>query len=128
MRALPVIAHFQDDPACARYFSGVQRFRRMLVEEMAAEPLEGERVVLVSNEAILERHYNQLRVPNVRVLAFSDQCFHESRNDGAVYAYLPSNARNRSWNEWWITPWTTFTWSRAGMRLTSAWPMPQGNS
>lgn len=92
MRALPVIAHFQDDPACARYFSGVQRFRRMLVEEMAAEPLEGERVVLVSNEAILERHYNQLRVPNVRVLAFSDQCFHDPRNDGAVYAYLPSNA------------------------------------
>ena len=48
-----------------------------------------ERIVLVSKEDLVERHYNQLRVPNTRVLALTNSRFKDPRNDGAIYAYLP---------------------------------------
>src|SRR5690242_7609772 len=90
-RPLPVIAHFADDPVCERYLHGVQRFRRVQLGG-ANTPTEGaERVVLVSKEELIEQHYRELRVPNTRVLALSDRRFHDPRNDGAVYAYLPAN-------------------------------------
>ncbi|HKW76392.1 MAG TPA: HD domain-containing phosphohydrolase [Terriglobales bacterium] len=89
-RPLPVIAHFANDSACERYFHEVQRFRRVQIEANAS-PEDAERVVLISKEELIEQHYRQLRVPNTRVLALSDRRFHDPRNDGAVYAYLPSN-------------------------------------
>ena len=89
IRALPVLATFIDDPVADRYFNGVQRFRRMHVETLPAEPEDAERIVLVSREEQVARHYNQLRVPNTRVLALSNTQFKDPRHDGAVYAYLP---------------------------------------
>jgi HD-GYP domain-containing protein (c-di-GMP phosphodiesterase class II) len=89
MRALPIIAYFDEDALSARYFIGVQRFRRMLLEEVSAEHADVERIVLVSKEDLVERHYNQLRVPNTRVLALTNSRFKDPRNDGIVYAYLP---------------------------------------
>lgn len=89
LRALPIIAYFQDDPAPAKYFQNVQRLRRMLFEDLTAEHAEVERIILVSREELVERHYNELRVPNTRVLALSNSRFKDPRNDGAVYAYLP---------------------------------------
>ena len=89
MRALPIVAYFEEDTVPARYFLGVQRFRRMLFEEISAEHSEVERIILVSKEELVERHYNQLRVPNTRVLALTNSRFKDPRNDGAVYAYLP---------------------------------------
>jgi HD-GYP domain-containing protein (c-di-GMP phosphodiesterase class II) len=67
----------------------VQRFRRLLFRELSADHAESERIVLVSKEDLVERHYDQLRVPNTRVLALANSRFKDPRNDGAVYAYLP---------------------------------------
>jgi HD-GYP domain-containing protein (c-di-GMP phosphodiesterase class II) len=89
MRALPIIAYFEEDAVTARYFIGVQRFRRMHFEGLSAEHADVERIVLVSKEDLVERHYNQLRVPNTRVLALTNSRFKDPRNDGAIYAYLP---------------------------------------
>jgi HD-GYP domain-containing protein (c-di-GMP phosphodiesterase class II) len=90
-RALPIIVYFEEDTVAARYFIGVQRFRRLLFRELPENIAEGERIVLLSNEDLVERHYNQLRVPNTRVLALTNSRFKDPRNDGAVYAYLPSD-------------------------------------
>ena len=89
MRALPIISYFEGDAVSAKYFVGVQRFRRILFDELSAEHADVERIVLVSNEDLVEQHYNQLRVPNVRVLALTNSRFRDPRNDGAIYAYLP---------------------------------------
>ena len=89
MRALPILAYFEGDTVAARYFVGMQRFRRMHFEELTAEHADVERIVLVSKEDLVEQHYNQLRVPNTRVLALANSKFKDPRNDGAVYAYLP---------------------------------------
>ena len=90
-RAFPILAYFADDAVSARYFLGVQRFRRMLFEQVLPDHADVERIVLVSREDLVERYYNQLRVPNSRVLALSNSQFKDPRNDGAVYAYLPQN-------------------------------------
>ena len=89
MRALPILAYFEGDTVAARYFVGMQRFRRLHFGELTAEHADVERIVLVSKEDLVEEHYNQLRVPNTRVLALTNSKFKDPRNDGAVYAYLP---------------------------------------
>src|SRR5215472_14810377 len=89
MRALPILAYFAGDTVASRYFVGVQRFRRMHFEDLSPEPPEIERIVLVSNEDLVEAHYAQLRTPNARVLALTNSRFKDPRNDGAIYAYFP---------------------------------------
>ena len=91
MRPLPVVAHFADDPSSERYFHGVQRFRRVQLDPSNLPVDDADRVVLVSREELIERHYRELRVPSTRVLALSDRRFRDPRIDGAVYAYLPAN-------------------------------------
>ncbi len=88
-RALPIVAFFASDTVAGRFFTGVQRYRRLLFEELAAAPADIERIVLISQEDLLEEHYNQLHVPNTRVLALTNFRFKDPRNDGAIYAYLP---------------------------------------
>jgi hypothetical protein len=88
-RALPIITYFESDALAAKYFIGVQRFRRILFTQLSANHAEAEKIVLVSNEDLVEQHYNQLRVPNTRVLALTNSRFKDPRNDGVVYAYLP---------------------------------------
>jgi len=91
MRALPIVAYFEEDAVAARFFTGVQRFRRMQFEKVTPEQADVERIVLVSKEDLVEKHYNQLRVPNTRVLALTSSRFRDPRNDGAIYAYLPQD-------------------------------------
>jgi HD-GYP domain-containing protein (c-di-GMP phosphodiesterase class II) len=91
IHALPIVAYFEEDAITARYFIGVQRFRRMLFGEISSEHADVERIILVSKEDLVEQHYNQLRVPNTRVLALTNSRFKDPRNDGAVYAYLPKD-------------------------------------
>ena len=88
-RALPIIAFFESDTLAAKYFIGVQRFRRLLFNKLSTDHAEAEKIVVVSNEDLVEQHYNQLRVPNTRVLALTNSRFKDPRNDGVVYAYLP---------------------------------------
>jgi HD-GYP domain-containing protein (c-di-GMP phosphodiesterase class II) len=87
--ALPVVAYFEGDVLAAGYFHHVRRFRRMAFHTLGPESADLECVVLVSREDLVQKHYSRLRVPNMRVLALADGVFHNPRNDGAVYAYLP---------------------------------------
>lgn len=89
MRALPIVAYFREDAVAARFFQGVQRFRRMTFEELSPDHADVERIVLISKEDLVETYYNQLRVPNARVLALTHARFKDPRNDGAIYAYFP---------------------------------------
>jgi HD-GYP domain-containing protein (c-di-GMP phosphodiesterase class II) len=91
IRALPIVAYFAQDTLAAGYFKSVQRFRRICFEDLPAGPVNAECVVVVSREELVEKHYNQLRVPNMRVLALTAAQFKDPRNDGTVYAYLPPN-------------------------------------
>jgi HD-GYP domain-containing protein (c-di-GMP phosphodiesterase class II) len=90
-RALPIITYFESDTLAAKYFIGVQRFRRVLFNQLSADHAEAEKIILVSKEDLVEQHYNQLRIPNARVLALTNSRFRDPRNDGVVYAYLPSD-------------------------------------
>ncbi len=90
-RALPIVAYFESDPVARAQLVGVQRFRRLPFESGMRESPAISRVVLLSTEDLLKEHYQQLRVPHVRVLALTNEPFKDPRNDGAVYAYLPPN-------------------------------------
>lgn len=94
-RALPIVAFFENDHVARGHLVGVQRFRRLPFESGLQENAAIDRVVLVSMEELLKEHYQQLRVPNIRVLALSNEPFKDPRNDGAVYAYLPPNVPER---------------------------------
>ncbi len=87
-RALPIIAYFEEDAIARQLLVGMQRFRRMSFENTLQESPAIERIVMVSAEEVMEKHYSQLRVPNVRVLALTKNRFKNPRTDGAVYAYL----------------------------------------
>jgi HD-GYP domain-containing protein (c-di-GMP phosphodiesterase class II) len=88
-RALPIIAYFEEDALARQLLVGVHRFRRMSFDNTLQENPAIERIVMVSAEDIVEKHYRELRVPNVRVLALSKSRFKDARTDGAIYAYLP---------------------------------------
>jgi HD-GYP domain-containing protein (c-di-GMP phosphodiesterase class II) len=94
-RALPIVAYFENDPVARGHLVGVQRFRRLPFASGLRESPAIDRVVLVSQEELLQEHYQDLRVPNIRVLALSNEPFRDPRNDGAVYAYLPPNIPQR---------------------------------
>jgi HD-GYP domain-containing protein (c-di-GMP phosphodiesterase class II) len=81
--------YFTGDEALKRVIMGLNRFRRIPVEALAAASQDVEQIVLVTREPQVEGHYDILRRPNVRVIAISDGRFRDPRNDGAVYAYLP---------------------------------------
>src|SRR5215467_625379 len=83
-RALPIVAYFEHDPVARRQLIGVQRFHRMPFDVHGQESAAVARVVLVSMEEFVREHYQQLRVPNIRVLALTNEPFKDPRNDGAV--------------------------------------------
>src|SRR5579859_7915506 len=92
-RALPIIAYFEEDAIARQLLVGMQRFRRMSFENTLQESPAIERIVMVSAEEVMEKHYSQLRVPNVRVLALTKNRFKNPRTDGAVYAYRSEERR-----------------------------------
>ena len=94
-RALPIVAYFENDSVARRQMVGVQRFRRLPFETHAHESPGIARVVLVSMEEFVREYYSQLRVPNIRILALTNEPFKDPRNDGAVYAYLPPDIPQR---------------------------------
>ena len=94
-RALPIVAYFDNDPVARGHLIGVQRFRRLPFETGMQENPAISRVVLVSLEDLVKENYHKMRVPNIRVLALTNEPFKDPRNDGAVYAYLPPDVPQR---------------------------------
>src|SRR6185436_15674580 len=87
-----LLVYFDTDDALKRILIGMNRFRRIPVEALAAAPIDVEQIIMVTREAQVEVHYNLMRKPKVRVIAIADKRFRDPRNDGAVYAYLPTIA------------------------------------
>jgi HD-GYP domain-containing protein (c-di-GMP phosphodiesterase class II) len=89
VRPLPLVIYFEGDERVRQVLNGLHRYRRMPYDALDREAQEIERVVIASSQAQLERHYNALRKPNVRVIGMCENRFRDARMDGAVYAYLP---------------------------------------
>src|SRR5438270_2472515 len=90
VRPLPLVLYFEGDEKVRQVLSGLHRYRRMPYDHLDRESQEIERVIVASSQAQLERHYNALRKPNVRVIGMCESRFRDARMDGAVYAYLPA--------------------------------------
>ena len=91
MRPLPLVVYFDGDNTVRDLLSGLQRYRRITFEGMEHEPQDLERIVLASSQSQLEKNYNALRKPHVRVIGMCENRFRDARMDGAVYAYLPAS-------------------------------------
>jgi len=88
-RPLPLLVFFDQDELARKIPVGEQRYRRVSYEALNGLPRDLQRIVLVSREALLEDHYEELRAPNARVIALSDARFRDPRVDALVYAYVP---------------------------------------
>jgi len=86
---LPLLVFFDQDELARKIPVGGQRYRRVSFEALNGLPRDLQRIVLVSREALLEDHYEELRAPNARVIALSDARFRDPRVDALVYAYVP---------------------------------------
>ncbi|HUQ50063.1 MAG TPA: HD domain-containing phosphohydrolase [Terriglobales bacterium] len=89
-RPLPLVIFFDGDEQAKKALHGVQRFRRISHEAMGHEFDEVEHIYIVTRESQVEKHYSELRKPNVRVIAMCDQRFKDPRLDGSVYAFVPA--------------------------------------
>src|SRR5437868_9874471 len=89
VRPLPLVLYFEGDEKVRQVLNGLHRYRRMPYDALDRESQGIERVVVASAQQQLERHYNALRKPNVRVIGMCESRFRDARMDGAVYAYVP---------------------------------------
>src|SRR5437868_6951274 len=91
LRMLPLLVFFETDSTVRAAMTGIQRFRRIVYEDSLSIAPDIERIVVVSKEESIQQHKDELRKPNTRVIAISEQRFRDGRSDGAVYSYLPPN-------------------------------------
>jgi HD-GYP domain-containing protein (c-di-GMP phosphodiesterase class II) len=87
--SLPFVVFFNEDEIGKRALVGAKRYRRVTFEDLKDHPKEVERILITTSEKLLGEHYSELRAPNCRVVALSEDRFKDARVDGAVYAYLP---------------------------------------
>jgi len=92
VHVLPVVVYFDGDMACRDRLRQNQRFRRMAWSKLDGKA--SEKVLLTSSERLVREHYEQLREPDVRVIALTRDRFADPRLDSVVYAYLPAETPN----------------------------------
>ncbi len=86
---LPIVVYFEGDVPARAALAGSTRLWRVPSGELHPHH-RSPAVLLVSAEALLaERWYILRGDQRLRVIALSDERFHDPRLDGAVYAYLP---------------------------------------
>ncbi len=90
-RVLPLLVTFDQEPRIRQIISDLSRYRRASFEGLLELPADLERVLISGDESLLLTHYDELRRPNLRLIALTDHRFHDPRLDALVYAYLPSN-------------------------------------
>lgn len=90
-RPLPLLVFFDGDVDVREAIREFHRYRRMPFTQLEKAPEDVEWIVLVTHEDQMKSHYEIFRKPNVRVVAVTNQRFHDPRLDGAVYSYLPSH-------------------------------------
>ena len=90
-RVLPLLVSFDQEPRVRQILCDLLRFRRISFEGSLELPADVERVLISGDESLLLTHYDELRRPNLRLIALTDHRFHDPRLDALVYSYLPSN-------------------------------------
>jgi HD-GYP domain-containing protein (c-di-GMP phosphodiesterase class II) len=91
-RRPPSAIYFESDALARTAVSQCGRIPHSSYESADPARLAGETVFVLADEQLLAKHLRQLRAPNVRVLALSEQRYRDARLDGTVYAYLPVNS------------------------------------
>ena len=87
---LPFLISFEAEPEI-QHLLEIPRFRRFALDRELRLPDTGECVIITGREDLLARFYDEVRRPTCRVIALTNQRFHEPRIDALVYAYLPEN-------------------------------------
>jgi HD-GYP domain-containing protein (c-di-GMP phosphodiesterase class II) len=87
---LPSAFYFEGDALACAAVRECARFPYCSFESSEPGRLDGENVFVVAEEQLFAEHLKRLRVPNVRVIALSDERFRDVRLDSTVYAYLPA--------------------------------------
>lgn len=90
-RVLPLLVSFDQEPRIPQMLAELSRFRRISFAGSLELPADVERVLISADESLLLKHYDELRRPNLRLIALTDHRFHDPRLDALVYAYLPSD-------------------------------------
>ena len=89
-RVLPLLVSFDQEPRIRQVIADLSRYRRVSFEGSLEVPSDVERVLISGDESLLLTHYDELRRPNLRLIALTDHRFHDPRLDALVYSYLPS--------------------------------------
>ncbi|HYE25136.1 MAG TPA: HD domain-containing phosphohydrolase [Clostridia bacterium] len=88
-RSLPATVYFDGDHAALKLVAQFTRYYRSSWKSLPESPAGV--VVLLSDERLLADHARELRAPNVRIIAVSDERFRDPRLDSAVYAYVATS-------------------------------------
>ncbi|MFL6439321.1 MAG: HD-GYP domain-containing protein [Terriglobales bacterium] len=91
LRVLPLLVCFDEEPEIQQRLLDLPRYRRISFENSLTVPAEVERIVISGSELLLTEFYDEIRKPTCRLIALTDERFHDPRIDGLVYAYLPSS-------------------------------------
>ena len=94
LRVLPLLVFFEEETALRQNLSDMPRYRRMSFESTLKLAPDVERIVISGEESLLLRFYDEIRKPSCRLIAITDQRFHDPRLDALVYAYLPPKTPN----------------------------------
>ena len=90
-RKLPSAIYFESDVPARTIVRQCARIQHSSMESLDLGYLAGENVFILTDPELFAAHLKELRAPNVRVIALSDERFRDARLDGSVYAYLPRN-------------------------------------
>jgi HD-GYP domain-containing protein (c-di-GMP phosphodiesterase class II) len=89
-RVLPLLICFDQEPQVWRLLAEIPRYRRVSFHGASELSSDIERILISGNETLVAEHYDELRRPNIRLVALSDHRFQDPRIDGLVYTYLPT--------------------------------------
>ena len=90
-RKLPSAIYFESDVPARNLVRQCARIQHSSMESFDPGRLSGEHVFILADARLFSLYLKELRAPNVRVIALSDERFRDARLDGTVYAYLPRN-------------------------------------
>jgi HD-GYP domain-containing protein (c-di-GMP phosphodiesterase class II) len=85
--AMPVAMYFEGDDIARNVLGSSPHYKTIPFSEFSRYRHAPEIVVAVSREELLADNFNQLRLPNLRIIALSHSRFKSPRLDGAVYMY-----------------------------------------
>jgi HD-GYP domain-containing protein (c-di-GMP phosphodiesterase class II) len=86
-QATPVAVYFEGDDVARIALGTSPHYKTIPYAEFDDYRTAPEIVIAVSREDLLDENFNQLRLPNLRIIALANARFKSPRLDGAVYMY-----------------------------------------